>query len=87
MYLCEFFIISVFLNISMRAIALPQEPPQSSTQHCAPCSAGHSLGGALATLAAFEIRKRWPEARMVVYTFGCPRVVSPFYIRKPNQYF
>ena len=31
-------------------------------------------------LAAYEVRKRWPASRIVVYTFGAPRYacVSPF---------
>ena len=32
--------------------------------------AGHSLGGALAILAAYEVRQRWPESDMRCYTFG-----------------
>lgn len=37
---------------------------------------GHSLGGALASLAAFEIAKACSlrRAQILVYTFGCPRV-------------
>jgi hypothetical protein len=35
---------------------------------------GHSLGGALATLAAHAIKTAHPNARMTVYTFGSPRV-------------
>ena len=33
---------------------------------------GHSLGGALATLAAFDIKQAVPALRMEVYTFGTP---------------
>ena len=33
---------------------------------------GHSLGGALATLAAFDIKQAVPDLRMEVYTFGTP---------------
>ncbi|KAK9801989.1 hypothetical protein WJX73_007271 [Symbiochloris irregularis] len=33
---------------------------------------GHSLGGALALLAAFDIAKAHPAFRMQVVTFGCP---------------
>ncbi|PRW44314.1 alpha beta-hydrolase isoform B [Chlorella sorokiniana] len=36
--------------------------------------AGHSLGGALAVLAALELRKQHPATRLTVCTFGCPRV-------------
>ena len=35
---------------------------------------GHSLGGAIATLAAYEISKLYPKHRLVLYTFGSPRV-------------
>lgn len=33
-------------------------------------SAGHSLGGALACLGAFEIKRAYPTANVRVYTFG-----------------
>ncbi len=38
--------------------------------------AGHSLGGALATLAALDVARcsAAPDAGIVLYTFGCPRV-------------
>ncbi|KAK2077296.1 hypothetical protein QBZ16_004930 [Prototheca wickerhamii] len=35
---------------------------------------GHSLGGALAILAAADIRRRHPDLPMTVYTYGAPRV-------------
>ncbi|CAN0306134.1 unnamed protein product, partial [Ectocarpus fasciculatus] len=35
---------------------------------------GHSLGGALATLAALDHRRRYPEAKVTMYNFGSPRV-------------
>lgn len=35
---------------------------------------GHSLGGALAALAAFSIKKAYPAAHLKVYTYGQPRV-------------
>lgn len=35
---------------------------------------GHSLGGALAHLAAYDITKAFPGATVRVYTFGSPRV-------------
>ena len=37
---------------------------------------GHSLGGALATLAAVEARLQMPTVKVSLYTFGCPRVFS-----------
>ena len=41
-------------------------------------AAGHSLGGALATLAAYDMRKRLQgggrgEVEVLCYTFGAPR--------------
>lgn len=38
---------------------------------------GHSLGGALATLSAMDIKKNTGFAHPVVYTFGAPRVGNP----------
>ncbi|PSC69206.1 alpha beta-hydrolase [Micractinium conductrix] len=35
---------------------------------------GHSLGGALAMLAAYDIAEAFPEAEVTVVTFGAPRV-------------
>lgn len=35
---------------------------------------GHSLGGALAALAALEIQREHPNSQLTCYTFGCPRV-------------
>lgn len=32
--------------------------------------AGHSLGGALAILAAYEVAKRFPQASLRCYTYG-----------------
>ena len=36
--------------------------------------AGHSLGGALATIAAVEMRGTFPEATIDLVTFGAPRI-------------
>jgi predicted lipase len=41
---------------------------------------GHSLGGALATLCALEMRQRL-GLRVELYTFGSPRVGSPQFAR------
>ena len=35
--------------------------------------AGHSLGGALATLAGYDIARACPGAHVSCYTFGAPR--------------
>ncbi|GFN33087.1 lipase family protein [Paenibacillus xylaniclasticus] len=45
---------------------------------------GHSLGGALATLAAFDIAFNL-EREPIVYTFGAPRVGDPRFARLYNK--
>ena len=50
---------------------------------------GHSLGGALATLAAFDIRKQLlesgqNEAQVVCYTFAAPRTGNHAFAREFN---
>ena len=50
---------------------------------------GHSLGGALATLAAFDIRKQLLEsgqsdAQVVCYTFAAPRTGNHAFAREFN---
>ncbi|KAF7317276.1 Alpha/beta-hydrolase [Mycena chlorophos] len=35
---------------------------------------GHSLGGALASLAAATLKKKFPDVELLVYTYGQPRV-------------
>ena len=63
-------------------------PAYSTMQACLICSVavagetepwtlyvtGHSLGGALALLAAFDLQRLHPQATATVYTFGAPRV-------------
>jgi len=46
-------------------------------------SAGHSLGGALATLAAFDIKRACPADRVDIscYTFGAPRTGNRAFAR------
>lgn len=45
---------------------------------------GHSLGGALATLAALDIARNTPFIAPVVYTFGAPRVGDPKFVQAYN---
>jgi hypothetical protein len=43
---------------------------------------GHSLGGALAVLAAADIKRSFPDLadnELDLYTFGCPRVGTPLF--------
>ncbi|NJO41805.1 MAG: lipase family protein [Cyanobacteria bacterium CRU_2_1] len=44
---------------------------------------GHSLGGALATLAAFHAKEYHSDVQL--YTFGSPRVVNQAFAQKINQ--
>ncbi len=45
---------------------------------------GHSLGGALATLAALDIRERF-RPHVCVYTFGSPKVGNRWFAMKFNR--
>lgn len=45
---------------------------------------GHSLGGALATLAALDIATYMPFQGPIVYTFGAPRVGDPAFVKAYN---
>lgn len=47
--------------------------PRSALAHFSCNFAGHSLGGALAHLAAYDITKAFPGVTVRVYTFGSPR--------------
>lgn len=40
---------------------------------------GHSLGGALAILAALDIRTQFPGINVAIYNFGSPRVGDPLF--------
>lgn len=52
-------------------------------------AAGHSLGGALATLAAYDFRKKardnGVDLRVACYTFGAPRVGNHAFAREFNS--
>ncbi len=51
---------------------------QSNIPHTGRCIAGHSLGGALATLAAYDLKnvaaKHNLDVQVSCYTYGAPRV-------------
>jgi triacylglycerol lipase len=40
---------------------------------------GHSLGGALATLATLHISTRYPQVKTILYTYASPRVGDPVF--------
>ena len=42
---------------------------------------GHSLGGALATIAALDMKKHMPNSNIVVWTFGAPRVGNAEFVQ------
>jgi triacylglycerol lipase len=45
---------------------------------------GHSLGGALATLAALDIARNTPFRSPIVYTYGAPRIGDPKFVQTYN---
>jgi predicted lipase len=47
---------------------------------------GHSLGGALATLAAFDIQSRFHFKHCDVVTFGAPRVGNTAFARRARMH-
>ncbi len=58
-------------------------------QSAAVVAAGHSLGGALATLTAFDIRRHLmdnmqSDAEVVCYTFAAPRTGNHAFAREYN---
>ncbi|MFC4779581.1 lipase family protein [Paenibacillus sp. GCM10023252] len=46
---------------------------------------GHSMGGALATLASLDLAVNSSLSSPIVYTFGAPRVGDPRYVRTYNR--
>jgi len=56
--------------------ALPEHKPLYIT--------GHSLGGALATLAAIDIMCNSPISQVSVYTYASPRVGDPHFVKQYN---
>ncbi|CAM9555140.1 unnamed protein product [Pylaiella littoralis] len=47
---------------------------------------GHSLGGALATLAALDHMRRYPNANVTMYNFGSPRVGNRAFAQLYDSY-
>ncbi|RAP75571.1 lipase family protein [Paenibacillus montanisoli] len=45
---------------------------------------GHSLGGALATLASLDIAVNRKPSALITYTFGAPRTGDPVFVRTYN---
>jgi len=47
---------------------------------------GHSLGGALATIAALHFAIQFPELHVACHTFGCPRVGNNEFVETFNKH-
>ncbi len=56
-----------------------------NTPHPKIVCTGHSLGAALATLAALDIRYNLPEKRVSCYTFGSPKVGNKDFVASYNS--
>lgn len=56
-----------------------------STKHAGIITTGHSLGGALATLAAMDIKLNVPGKQVSCYTFGSPKVGNPAFAAAYNK--
>ncbi|TFY71631.1 hypothetical protein EVG20_g1384 [Dentipellis fragilis] len=65
------FLIS-FNSIARTAIAVVQEQLESYPNYTV-VATGHSLGGAIASLASVSLRVHFPSARIRLFTFGQPR--------------
>ncbi|KAE9401608.1 alpha/beta-hydrolase [Gymnopus androsaceus JB14] len=48
-------------------------------------TSGHSLGGALATLAAISINQRFPQCQVMTYSFGSPRTGNKAFAEYVNE--
>lgn len=46
---------------------------------------GHSLGGALATVCAYDLKSRLPDLKLALYTYGCPTVGDHVFARRFND--
>jgi predicted lipase len=55
------------------------------TPHPRIICAGHSLGGALATLCALDLQYNLPDKEVSCYTFGSPKVGNPHFTESYNK--
>jgi triacylglycerol lipase len=56
-----------------------------NSKHSHIITTGHSLGGALATLAAMDIKLNVPGRQVSCYTFGSPKVGNPAFAAAYNK--
>ncbi|KAJ3927110.1 MAG: alpha/beta-hydrolase [Lentinula lateritia] len=48
-------------------------------------TSGHSLGGALATLSAISANQRFPQCRVITYSYGAPRIGNKAFAEFANK--
>lgn len=72
-----------FRMLTRLAHSLRQSPNCNPSQTFIACS-GHSLGGAMAVLAAYDIAELQPWASLQVYTVGAPRPGNRGFARQYN---
>lgn len=48
-------------------------------------TSGHSLGGSLATVAAFDLQKKFPTKDVIMYNYGSPSVGNTDFVEVFNQ--
>jgi len=48
-------------------------------------TSGHSLGGALSSLAAISLQQNFPDSEVIMYTYGQPRTGNPAYASFVND--
>ena len=69
------------LHCELRAhLYAPLGPGNLVTSGCVTCT-GHSLGGALATLAAYDLQAEFGFRKLQVYAFGSPRTGNHAFAR------
>lgn len=78
------------LTCSLVRVSLPTCSRGDTLAACGFLIAGHSLGGALATLAAYDIRQELTKQQqqgveVVCYSFGAPRTGNHAFARDYNH--
>ena len=66
-------------NVRDRIISLVRENTESITL------TGHSLGAAMATLCAYDLKRTYPAIDYEVYLYGSPRVGNTAFMRSYNK--
>ncbi len=71
----------IYRSLRGQLVELVSKLPSSLTLYVT----GHSLGGALATLAAPDLNACFGERKIKVYTYASPRVGDPSFVRMFNR--